>query len=143
MMLNQAYRFLRQDTLEKMLGEELAQSFDPICDYTFVPLSENLESDQNKMKKVGVYDQMNGRLAGLAKIFPKEIAGIIAYNTGRQAELMGTEYNEIKHMLDALTKAKPQDEGKGAESVKDGKAPPTSNQEGIEMSGTEEGARGM
>ena len=143
MMLNQAYRFLRQDTLEKMLGEEMAQFFDPICDYTFVPLSENLESDQNKMKKVGVYDQMNGRLAGLAKIFPKEIAGIIAYNTGRQAELMGTEYNEIKHMLDALTKAKPQDDGKGAESVKDGKAPPTSNQEGIEMSGGEQEARGM
>jgi hypothetical protein len=141
--LNMAYRFMRPETLVKILGQDLAQYFDPKCEYTYVPISENLESEHNKQKKISMYDQMNGRLAGLAKIFPKEIVPIIAYNTGKQAELMGSEYREIAHMLEALTKAQPQEEGKGAESVKDGKEPPVSNQNGVEMRSQEMNMRGM
>ena len=143
MMLQMAYRFMRQDTLEKMLGKELAQSFDPNADYTYVPISENLENEHQKMKKVGVWDQMMGRITGLAKIAPKEMMPIIAMIIGEQAMLMGSEYREIADMLKKLSQAKPQEEGKGVEGSKDGKPPPTSNQAGVEMGAGELQARGM
>ena len=139
MMLQLAYRFMNNQTVQKILGEDV-KYFEPDGAYTYVPVNENLESEHNKLKKVGIYDQMNGRLAGLAKIFPKEIAAIIAYNTGKQAELMGSEYQEISHLLEALTQAKPQSE-EGAGQVKDGKEAPASNQNGIEQSSQEQDAR--
>ena len=140
MILQMVYRNMKDETIKKILGEELYKYFDPKCDYTYVPLSQNLEQEHSKMKKVNVYDQMNGRLAGLAKIFPKEIASIIAFNTGKQAELMGSDFREIAHLLEALTKAKPQPQ-KGAESVKNGQGEPASNEQGIEQSTMEQDAR--
>ena len=142
MILQLVYRFAEPETLTKLVGEALAAHFDPNADYTYVPLSANLEAEHDKMKKVGVYDQMNGRLAGLAKIFPREIAALIAFNVGKQAELLGSEYREIAHLLQALTKAQPQPEGKGAEQTADGKPPATSNQMGMEQSTLEQSARG-
>jgi hypothetical protein len=143
MYLQQAYRFMRPETIEKMLGKDLAPYFDPDCDYTYVPLSENIEGEHQKMRKVQVWDSMMGRIMGLAKIVPKEMLPIIAYIIGEQAELMGSDFREIEKMLKQLSGAQPQPEGKGAESSKDAKAPPTSNQAGVEQSGMEEETRTM
>ena len=143
MILQMAHRFMRPETLEKILGKELAQYFDPNCDYTYLPISSNIEQEHGKMRKVQVADQMTGRLMGLAKIVPKEILPIIAWITGKQAEWLGSEYREISTMLETLSKAQPQPEGKGAESTADSQGQPASNQYGNEMSGQEQTARSV
>jgi len=137
------YRFARPETALKLMGE-LAYDFDPDADYTYVPLSQSLESEHNKIRKAGVYDQMVGRLAGLAKIFPKEIGQIIAAIVGRQMTLMGSEYQDVAALVDALGKAKPQMEGEGATQTADANmTTPANNQNGVEMSNVEMDARGM
>lgn len=138
-----AFRFMRQSTLDKMLGKELAQFFSPQDDYTYVSLSQNLESEHQKMKKVQTWDGMMGRISGLAKIAPKEMLPIIAMIIGEQAQLMGSDYREIAAMLKNLSQAQPQAEGKGAESSADGKPPMTSNQHGVEVQSAEGQARSM
>jgi hypothetical protein len=138
-----AYRFMKQETLNKMLGKKLAQFFSPNDEYTYVPLAANLEAEHQKMKKVGTWDQMMGRIMGLAKVVPKEMLPIISMIIGEQAKLMGSEYREIEVMLKKLAQAQPQEEGKGAESTADAKPPPVSNQSGVEMQGQEQAARGM
>jgi len=145
-LINQmTYRFARPETLLNLVGSlDLADAFDPNADYTYVPLSQSLESEHNKIRKAGVYDQMAGRLAGLAKIFPKEIGQIIAAIVGKQMVLMGAEYQDIADLVTALSRAKPQVEGEGATQTSDaGTAIPPSNQAGIEMSGGEMDARGL
>jgi len=142
MILQMAYRHMRPETLEKILGKELMQYFDPNCDYTYVPISANIEAEAGKMRKVGVYDQMMGRIAGLAKIAPKEILPIIAHIIGEQAQLLGGEYRDIEEMLKALANATPQPEGGGATQTADGGQPQMSNQYGMEQSSTEQYARG-
>jgi hypothetical protein len=142
MMLQMAYRFMRPETIEKMLGKELSQFFDPNSDYTYVPISENIEGEHQKMRKVQVWDQMMGRIMGLAKIVPKEMLPIISMIIGEEALLMGSEYREIATMLRQLSKAQPQPEGQGATSTEDGKPPAVSNQNQVEQSTPEMGARG-
>ncbi len=145
MILQMVYRFARPETLVQLVGE-LAADFDPNADYTYVPLSQSLESEHNKLRKVGTYDQMIGRLTGLAQIFPKEIAMIIAKITGKQMTLMGSEYQEIAELVNALGKARPvlsEAQGPGATQIANQSPPMTSNQSGIEVGGMEMNARGM
>ena len=143
MILQMAYRFARQETIDKILGEELSPHFDANCDYTYVPISENLENEHQKMKKVQTWDGIMGRLTGLAKIAPKEIIPIISMIIGEQCQLMGSEYREVDGLLKVLSAAKPEPQKKGAESSKDMKAPPTQNQTGLEQSAPELAARGQ
>lgn len=142
MILQMVYRFVKPETLVKLVGEDLAVKFDPVADYTFVPLSANIEAEHQKMRKVQTYDQIIGRLAGLAKVVP-EIIPIIAYMIGEQCKLMGNEYRTVSHLIENLTKAKPREEGGGAESVADSGGTPASNQSGVPQSVMETSARGM
>ncbi len=136
------WRFARPETAMKLMGD-LAYDFDPNCDYTYVPLSQSLESEHNKLRKVGVYDQMIGRLVGLANIFPQEISKLIAEIVGRQMVLMGNEYQDIAGILSQLASARPQ-QGEGATSIADkGGQIPASNQKSIPMSSIEMNTRGL
>jgi len=137
------YRFMRQETLDKMLGQELAQYFDPSADYTYIALSANLEAEANKNKKVSVYDQILGRLGGLAKAIPDAVPAAAAYIFGKQMELLGSDYREVGKIVETIANAKPQQEGKGAEQIADGKEPPVSNQNGVEQTIGEQSVRGM
>jgi len=136
------YRFMRQETLDKMLGD-LSQFFDPSADYTYVAISANLEQEANKMKKVTTYDQIMGRLGGLAKVIPQAIPPAAAFIFSKQMELLGSDYREVGKIVENIANAKPQEEGKGAEQVKDGEEPATSNQNGVEQSSLEDTVRGL
>ena len=140
--LQMTYRFARPETAMKLMGQ-LAYVFDPDGDYTYVPLSKNLESEHTKRQKVATMDQMMGRVSALLKVFPKEAAMITAKILQMEFEELGAEYQDVKGILDALTKAKPAEEGKGAEGVKDGKPEMTSNEQGLPVSPHEAGARAL
>ena len=136
--LQMTYRFAHNDTIMKMLGED-AKHFDANEDYTYSPVTANIETEFKKEKKIQLYDQTIGRLSGMIKMLP-ELVPIIAHCVQRQLELQGDEYNQIAGMMQKLSKAKPRDEESG-EQVKDGQAPPTQNQSGLPMSGIEKATR--
>ena len=141
LILQMTHRFAKPETLVNLIGEKLAGSFDPSADYTYVPLTQNIEAEASKQKKVQNWDQMIGRLAGLAKVAPKEVVPVIAMAIGEIAKLLGKDFRDIEEMLKTLAKANPPPEGKGAEQTADGKPPPTSNQMGGEQSQPEQMAR--
>ena len=138
------HRFAEQETMEKLLGKKLMQVYDPDGDYTYVPLSQSMEAEHNKVKKIQNWDQLIGRLSGLAKVAPKEIIPMIAVAVGEIAKLLGMEYRDIADKLKVLEKANPPnpEAGKGAEQTEDGKPIPAQNQLALPQPGMEQGARG-
>lgn len=141
MILQQTWQFAEDETLVDLLGD-IVKSFDPDPLFTYQPVSSNIEVEYNKVKKIQNWDQLIGRLSGLAKVVPEAIP-VIAYAVGRIAELQGDEYRRIAPMIDKLSKAKPQPEGKEGEQPKNMPDEATSNQNGQAMSLQEQGVRGM
>lgn len=141
LILQMTHRFAKPETLVKLCGEKLASVFDPAADYTYVPLTQNIEAEASKLKKVQNWDQMIGRLSGLAKIAPQEVIPLISMAVGEIAKLLGKDFRDISDKLSNLSAAKPQPEGGGAEQTADGQLPPMSNQSGVEQSIPEQGAR--
>ena len=141
MILNLVYRNMRAETLQKILGKELFQYFDPRSNYTYIPLSENLENEHQKNKKVQTYIQVQGMLNGLAKIIPKAIPAASAKVFSNVMQLLGSDYREIGRIVEGIANAKPEEEGKAGDVVKNPKDEAVSNQTGIPQSAAEIGAR--
>lgn len=137
--LQMTHRFAHDETLVKMLGKD-AQFFDANADYTYTPVTSNIEAEYSKQKKIQLYDQSIGRISGLVQSLP-ELIPIIARMVGRQMVLLGDEFNEIGPMISNLAKAKPQKEGETPNQIKDLGAPATSNQAGSPILPMEAGAR--
>jgi hypothetical protein len=137
------YRNMRPETLQKILGQDLFKYFDPKSDYTYVSLSQNLENEHQKNKKVQTYIQVQGMLNGLAKIIPQAIPPASAKVFSNIMQLLGSDYREIGDIVEMIAKAKPQEEGKAGDVVANPKDAPTQNQHGLEQSDAEMGARGQ
>ncbi len=134
MILNMTWQFAEEETVIKMMGED-AQYFDPVADYSYSPVSSNIEQEYSKTRKIQNYDQTLGRLSGMVKIIP-ELIPVIAHILRRQLELQGDEYQDVGDMIKKLSGAKPRDEKTG-EIIPDMAAAPTSNQTGNAMTSAE------
>jgi len=140
MMLQMGYAFMHPITAMKIMGDK-AQYFDPEAEFNYQPVSSNIETEYNKQTKIKMYDQILGRLVGMAQAVPA-IIPIIANILSEISKLMGTEYESIGGMIDSLSKAKPIQDAKGGESQPEGGGEqPISNQNGAPMSGQETAAR--
>ncbi len=139
--LQMGYQFMHPITAMKILGP-LAPYFNPEADYNYQPVTSNIEQENSKYRKIQLYDQLIGRLSGMAKVIP-QIIPIIAYMIGEVTKLMGAEYQNVGQMLEQLTKAKPQPEGQGqgAQQPEDMNNVPMSNQNNTEMTEEEIAAR--
>lgn len=153
MILNMTKQLAEPETIEHILGKELAQYLDPDCDYQYQPVSSNIETQYNKIKKIQSLDQTLGRISGMVKIIP-ELVPVVAYIIKMQLGLQGEEFQSIEGMVDKLSKAKPRiEEGTGGLGGGGGAGVPitqpsdtsiaTSNQNGQPMTDMEEGAREM
>jgi hypothetical protein len=131
------WRFAHDETLIKIMGED-ARFFDANADYSYSPLSSNIEQEYNKYRKIQLYDQSIGRISGLVQPLP-EVVPILAHMIGRQLELQGDEFQTIGAMIGKLAKAKVRPDGGTPAQITDGQEPPMSNQNGVEMS-TQEGS---
>ena len=141
MILQMQWQFMHKKTIQKIFTEEEIAAFNPVGDYTYQPVTSGIELEQNKAKKISNYDQIIGRLAGLAPGNPA-IIPIIAHIVGEQLQLMGAEYRQIAPLIERLTKTPmTPEEGAQPNQVKDAKDQPTSNQNGMPMSVGEEQAR--
>jgi hypothetical protein len=131
--LQMSWQFMDQKTAIAIMGEEV-YSFDPESQYTYIPLSQNIEMEYNKYRKLQMVDQLIGRVANSAN--PKTPA-LLNKLLIKAFELLGAEYEDFR---DALL-------DENAPVVPQGNAPanmgmPTSNQTGLPMSPMEMGTRG-
>ena len=133
-------QFMEAETARKLLGADIAV-FDPDGDYTFKPITSGIEAEYNKNRKAQSYDQLIGRLGGLAQVSPA-VVPIIAHAVAEQLKNLGGEQRTFAPLIENLAKTPPTP-GPGATQTADGKPAPTSNQGGAPMSNAEQGARLM
>ena len=143
MMLQMVYMNAEPETLEMLAGKELAPYFDPNADYVYVPISANVEAEHSKMRKVSTYDQMMGRITGLAQFKPQQVFEIVAQIIAEQSQLLGGDFKKMTPLLENLVKAPVQQTEQGVQQIADAPPQPTSNQNGTPMTGMEQDTRGM
>jgi hypothetical protein len=142
MILQMSFRFMHPQTALKLLGEEGVMLFDPNGDYTYQPVTSNIEQEHGKAKKLGIIDQMLGRLVNVPNPkTPMLINKLMSMAFG----LLGADYQDFESAL--------LDEGKAGQQAamgKQGQEQPssqgmptdmTSNQNGIPVSSPEEMVR--
>ncbi len=141
--LQMTYQFARKETLIKMVGED-AEFFDPDADYTYSPVSSNIETEYNKRTKLQMIDQFVGRLVNVPN---PGIWKMLNYLMSMAFELYDKEFPEYKKYLLPENVPPPEARGGGggemggAENTAGMNVGPTSNQMGNEMSGQEQYAR--
>ena len=141
MILQMQWQFMHKKTIEKIFTPDEISAFKPTGDYTYQPVTSGIELEQNKNRKIANYDQIIGRLSGLAQGNPA-IIPIIAYIVGEQLQLMGLEYRAIQPMIEKLFKTPMQpEEGAQPGQPKDMKPEATSNQTGLPQSNMEDQTR--
>lgn len=137
MILQMSFRFMHPDTAIKLVGQQGVEIFDPNADYVYQPVSSNIELEYSKSRKMGIIDQVLGRLVNVPNPnTPKMINKLMV----KFFDLLGADYQDIK---DALL-----DEGPaGQAAAMQGSSQPaaggmmpgdmTSNQSGVPVSNQE------
>ncbi len=141
MLITMTNRFMKPETALKIMGED-AYSFDPRPDYSFVPVSSNIEMEHNKYQKIKMIDQLIGRLVNVPN--PK-IPMLINKLVSMAFEYLGQEYQDFAKVLLDENTPPPMEEGQGGKPAQMSNIPdqPMSNQNGMAQSGGEEMAREM
>jgi hypothetical protein len=148
--LQMTHMFMRPETAQKMMGK-YAEFFDPDSDYTYSPVSANIETEYNKNMKLKIIDQFIGRLAQVPN---PNTPKVINYLLGMAFEAFGKEFPDYKKYMMDESVPPPMPAGAGGAGVPGmGAAPPTqmptqpmgapSNQAGMPMSPQEENTRMM
>lgn len=132
-------QFAQDETLQKMIGDNV-QYFDPNPDYTYSPVTSNIEMEYNKKTKIQNYDQTMGRISGMVQVIP-ELVPIIAHIIRRQLELQGDEFPAIAQMIENLSKAQPRQEGAQGNQIANVNPMESTNQSGIAPSSAETATR--
>lgn len=135
MILQMANQFMERETAEEVLGEYV-DDFDPMCDYTYSPVTSSVEQEYNKYRKLQLIDQF---IARLVKLPNPNVIKTINYLLKEAFELFGNEFPEYSAYLLDESAPPPQDNG---QMVPQGQLP-VSNQYGIPMGQEEIETRNM
>ncbi|OHB71487.1 MAG: hypothetical protein A2W23_03150 [Planctomycetes bacterium RBG_16_43_13] len=140
MILNMSYQYMRPETALQVMGDD-AYEFDPDADYSYTPLSQNIENEYNKYRKITLIDQMLGRVSNVPN---PNTAKLLNYLLSKAFELLGDNFPDYKnHLLDE-SYAPPEQGGQTAgNQPTDMGSQPTSNQSGMPMSNMEQYTRGV
>jgi hypothetical protein len=114
MILQMTYQFMQPETARRIFGDELIEKFDPDGDYTFQPVSGNIEEEYSRAKKLQIIDQMMGRLVNVPN--PNTMK-VLNYLLSKAFELLGSEFPEYKKFLfdESAPPPPPQGQQGGAE----------------------------
>jgi hypothetical protein len=130
MILQLSDQFMEKQTAELMLGEFI-KDFDPRPDYTYSPVTQSIEVEQNKYRKLQLIDQFLGRIVK----FPNpNTTKVINYLLSKAFELFGDEFPEYKNMLMDESVSPNDDSGQGNGIEAEPTIMPNSNQNGSQMS---------
>jgi len=136
MITQMTYAFAFAETGEKLMGKKV-YNFDPTRDYSYKPLSQSIESEQSKMAKIRMWQQIAGMVA---QIQHPDTVLMLNYCFDKICKLMGDEY--VNFALAFLGTDVPiQQGGQGAGGEGGGMQGAPSNQHQIPMSPEEGGAR--
>ncbi|MEK7499178.1 MAG: hypothetical protein AAB649_01065, partial [Patescibacteria group bacterium] len=134
--------FAKDETLIALMGAD-AQFFDPSEDFTYVPVSSNIETEHTKAKKLQIIDNFIGRVGSIPN---PNTPKLLNYLLGQAFKLFGKEFPEYeKYLLDespASQQLAAQQGGGQAQPATMG-AEATSNQSGVPQSAPEQDARLM
>jgi hypothetical protein len=141
MILQMTYQFMHPMTAMKIMGK-YARAFDPTPDFTYQPVTSNIEVEYNKDKKVQRYDQLIGRIANIPN---PAIIPLVAFMIGEIVKLQGEEYSTINKLIENLMNTPNQEEGKqeNGNAPTDARPMPVSNQNQQPMSMQEQSVRGV
>jgi len=139
--LQQSFRFMHPETALTLLGEEDVLIFDPDADYVYQPVSSNIEVEYSKTRKMGIIDQVLGRLVNIPN--PKTPV-LINKLMVKFFDLLGADYQDIRDsLLDegpvGQAAAMQGSSAQGSLESSGGMMPQgmTSNQNGVPISGQE------
>ena len=132
-------RFAYPQTGFKLMGDK-AKYFRPDFDYMYKPLSQSIESEQSKMAKIRMWDQIMAKIAGIQH---PDTVKMINFIFTKECELMGDEYVNFANAF-LNTQIPVQQGNQGSQPAEGGgmQGKP-SNQYQIPMSPEEGGAREM
>ena len=97
MLLTLCNDFMLPQTLEKMIGE-YAFAYNPGREDKFKPVSQALETEESKAFKIKMWDQILGRVVGLAQMNPKAPMAV-NFILGQIYELMGGNFKSMRKFL--------------------------------------------
>jgi hypothetical protein len=138
--IQMTWQFAEAETAYKMMGEDVF-AFDPEDEYTYIPLSQNIEQEQSKYRKLQTIDQFIGRLAAVPN--PKTFV-LINKLISKAFELMGDEYSDYRDALldESAPPPLPAGTGGASQQIPAMGGMGMSNQNMIPQSGTEMMVRG-
>ncbi len=142
-MLQMTYQFAEQETAIKMMGED-AQNFDADAEYSYTPVTTNIEQEYSKYRKLQILDQFIGRLVNVQN---PQTMKLLNRLLAMSFELFGKELPDYKDVLldenymPPLSSSSSSGQGAGAGQMTSLSSAPTSNQSGVEQSGMEEYTR--
>jgi hypothetical protein len=130
--LQMADEFMEKETAQLILGE-YEKDFDPNPDYTYSPVTQSIEVEQSKQRKLQLIDQFVGRLVNFPN--PKTPA-LLNYMMTKAFELFGDEFPEFKDVMfdESVDPSQAQGGGQGGNQVANMPSQPSSNQKGTPMS---------
>jgi hypothetical protein len=139
MILQMTHQFAEQETAFKIMGDD-AQNFDPDAEYSYTPVTTNIEQEYSKYRKLQIIDQFVGRLVNVQN--PKTMT-LLNRLLAMAFELFGKELPEYKDVLLDEQYLPPSSSpgGQGAGQISNLSPVPTSNQSGVGQSGMEQFAR--
>lgn len=139
MILQMTWAFARPKTASKMMGED-SHFFDPDAEYSYNPVTSNIETEYNKYRKLQVIDQFIGRLVNVPN---PNIWKLLNYLLKKAFELFGDEFPDYKELLLDEKAGPPEAKGgRGEGQVGNIQPTPTTNQTGTPQSLQEQMVRG-
>jgi len=126
-------QYATPETARKLMGEGM-YVFDPNADYTYTPLTSQIEAEHGKQKKLQTYDQILGRIVNLQH---PDTMKVVNYILSKTFELLGDEFSAFKNVLPDPSKPM-LEKGQDMKSLPG--AQPT-NQTGVEQSPMEQMTR--
>jgi hypothetical protein len=138
MIQQMTYRFAHKQTGFELMGDKL-YDFNPSLDYYYKPLSQAIESEQSKVAKLRIWQQI---LMIVTKINHPDTVKMINYVFNKMCEYLGDEQvNFAQAFLNPQIAAQPMSAAGGATNPEEGAVMPASNEYGIAQSFGEQGAR--
>lgn len=136
MMIDMTSQFMQPDTALAIMGED-AYNFNANADYTYVPVSSNIELEFTKTRKIQQLDQVLGRLIN----FPNPKTPVLLNQIMVMIfDLLGKQYQEVKNAL--LDESTPMPEvAEGQQQMREQNIMPGQNQNAGVQSGMEQATR--
>lgn len=134
MIQQMTYVFAQPETGLKLMGEKV-YDFDPTLDYFYKPVTSAIETEQSKNAKIQQWTQVLGYVS---QIQHPDTVKIINYILSQMFTYMGDEFVNFGNSM-----LNPKQQIQGGSDQMSALGTPNSNQNGVPMSGMEQGARGI